>query len=76
VAKMKMQCLFSGNLCRNCALYRARHYYLCFRDNYRGYQRRPGEVPDNVAHPTQGPTHNYKFETPHIKSTNAIDPTP
>jgi len=32
MAKTKMQCLTSGNLCKDCALYRARHYYLCLRD--------------------------------------------
>lgn len=48
MAKIKMQCLISGNPCKDCALYRARHYYVCFRDNYRGNQRKPGEVSDTI----------------------------
>jgi len=31
VAKVKMICPFSGKQCRECAVYRGRHYYLCFR---------------------------------------------
>jgi hypothetical protein len=44
VAKTKKLCPFSGDLCKECPLYRARHHYLCFSGNYRGYQRKPGEV--------------------------------
>ncbi len=73
MAKTKMLCVFSGNLCRECALYRGRHYYICFRDSYRGYLCKPGEVSDTIAPPTPGPSRNHKFETPHIKPRNAID---
>lgn len=31
MAKAKMVCPFSGKQCRECAVYRGRHYYLCFR---------------------------------------------
>ena len=71
MAKTKMQCLISGDLCKGCALYRARHYYLCFRGNYRGHLRKPGEVSDTIAPPTPGPSRNHKFEIPHIKPRNA-----
>jgi hypothetical protein len=37
MAKIKMLCPFSGELCRECAQYRGRHYYLCFYAKYRGY---------------------------------------
>jgi hypothetical protein len=37
MAKQKMRCVFSGQLCRDCALFRGRHYYLCFARAYRGY---------------------------------------
>jgi hypothetical protein len=31
MAKVKMMCPFSGQPCRECSVYRGRHYYLCFR---------------------------------------------
>ncbi|MBN1224737.1 MAG: hypothetical protein JXB23_15935 [Candidatus Aminicenantes bacterium] len=37
MAKKKMLCPFSGELCRECPQYRGRHYYLCFSTKYRGY---------------------------------------
>jgi hypothetical protein len=68
MAKTKMLCPFSGDLCKNCSLYRGRHYYLCFHGNYRGHLHETGEV-----------SHNHKFEIPyiklpHIKPIKATDP--
>ncbi len=37
MAKVKMICPFSGNTCKDCAIYRARHYFLCFSGEYRGH---------------------------------------
>jgi hypothetical protein len=37
MAKEKMLCPFSGKLCKECPLYRGRHYYLCFNKSYRGH---------------------------------------
>ncbi len=37
MAKIKMICPFSKQMCRECAQYRGRHYYLCYKSNYRGY---------------------------------------
>ncbi len=37
MAKQKMRCVFSEQLCRECSLFRGRHYYLCFSRTYRGY---------------------------------------
>jgi hypothetical protein len=37
MAKIDMLCPFSKKLCRECPLYRGRHYYLCFSTKYRGY---------------------------------------
>jgi hypothetical protein len=37
VAKIPMLCPFSKELCRECTLYRGRHYYICFRKEYWGY---------------------------------------
>jgi len=36
MAKEKMLCPFSDRLCRECPLYRGRHYYLCYHRAYRG----------------------------------------
>jgi hypothetical protein len=74
MAKTKKLCLISGNQCKDCALYRARHYYLCFPDNYRSYRRQPGVVSDTIAPPTPGPSCDHKSEIPHNKPRNAIDP--
>ena len=41
MAKTKMICPFSKELCRECPQYRGRHYYLCFCTNYRGYLENP-----------------------------------
>ena len=32
-----MLCPYSHQLCKECSVFRGRHYYLCFRRNYRGY---------------------------------------
>ncbi len=37
MAKTKMLCPFSNQLCQECPQYRGRHYYLCFHAKYRGY---------------------------------------
>ena len=41
MAKTKMLCPFSKELCRECPQYRGRHYYLCFYTKYRGYLGNP-----------------------------------
>ena len=43
MAKTKMICPFSKQLCRECPQYRGRHYYLCFYTKYRGYLGNPEE---------------------------------
>jgi hypothetical protein len=37
MSKIPMLCPFSKNLCRECTVYRGRHYYMCLRKEYRGY---------------------------------------
>jgi hypothetical protein len=37
MAKAKMICPFSGKACKECAIYRGRHYYWCFNPKYRGH---------------------------------------
>ncbi len=46
MAKQAMICPFSRKLCRECAFDRGRHYYLCFRKNYRGYLRAEENHPE------------------------------
>jgi hypothetical protein len=70
VAKTKKLCPFSGSLCKDCSLYRAKHYYICFGGNDRGNLRKPGEVSDTIAPPAPGPNRNDKCEIPHIKPRN------
>ncbi len=36
MAKRKMNCPFSGRGCKECSIYRGRHYFLCFSKRYRG----------------------------------------
>jgi hypothetical protein len=36
MAKIIMKCPFSGVACKECPVYRGRHYYLCFCSKYRG----------------------------------------
>ncbi len=42
MAKIPMLCPFSKGLCRECTVYRGRHYYICFRKEYRGYLGQKG----------------------------------
>ncbi len=34
MAKQFSRCPFTGNSCKNCPLYRSRHYSLCFNQHY------------------------------------------
>ena len=45
MAKRRMLCPFSSHLCRDCSVYRGRHYNLCFSESYRGYLGERGEQP-------------------------------
>lgn len=36
MAKEKMVCPISKGMCVDCAIYRGRHYYLCFSRGYHG----------------------------------------
>jgi len=61
MAKMGMMCPFSGKLCRECALYRGRHYYLCFNEKYRGHLVESGKMP-----PPLRTSSNGKFKMPSL----------
>ncbi len=74
MAKKRMLCPFSGKLCKECALYRGRHYYLCFCKEYRGYLDEPGEAVAAAALPVPGASPEKKLEMPSLNLRNVIDP--
>jgi hypothetical protein len=74
VAKERMICPFSNRLCEECALYRGRHYYLCFCRKYRGYLGTPGEVIKEDSLRVPGASSNVEFEIPSMMPISAIDP--
>jgi hypothetical protein len=74
VAKERMICPFSNRLCEECALYRGKHYYLCFCRKYRGYLGRSGDVTQEGATSVPRARPNGKFEIPAIIRIRAIDP--
>jgi hypothetical protein len=73
MAKEDMICPFSGKLCRECPIYRGRHYYLCFSKRYRGHlEKLEGEIgKGNPGTHEAGPAR--QFEMP-AKMPSAIDP--
>jgi len=44
MAKIPMLCPFSKEICHECVVYRGRHYYFCFRKEYRGYLGQKGYI--------------------------------
>jgi len=44
MAKHKILCPISGSPCIECAIYRGRHYYLCYSRNYKGTSFDPERV--------------------------------
>jgi hypothetical protein len=74
MAKERMICPFSNRLCEECALYRGKHYYLCFCQKYRGYLGGSRESAQKESLPVPGARSNGKFEIPSIIRIRAIDP--
>jgi len=68
MAKVEMICPFSGAICKDCPVYRGRHYLLCFCEKYRGCLP---EAIKNVPMPKTGS--NGKFTMPSLP-TIAKDP--
>jgi len=69
-----MICPFSSRVCEECALYRGRHYYLCFCQEYRGYLGNHGARPKGNSLFVPGAGSNGAFEIPSIIRTSAFDP--
>lgn len=63
MAKTKMLCPFSNQLCRECPQYRGRHYYLCYYTKYRGYL---GDSEKNVKQKSWSAGADLKFEMPSL----------
>ena len=75
MAKEKMICPFSGELCKECAFYRGRHYYLCFCGKYRGHINSSGTMEVTKAGPINlGVDPGKRVELPILSNTSAIDP--
>lgn len=51
MAKEKMLCPFSKKACRECPLYKGRHYYLCYCSKYRGYLGSESKTKRELAKP-------------------------
>jgi hypothetical protein len=73
MAKEDMICPFTGKLCRECPIYRGRHYYLCFNKKYRGHIEKPGEDTRGNNPVTSEAEHIKQFEIP-VKMPIAVDP--
>lgn len=44
MAKHKILCPISGGACIECAIYRGRHYYLCYSKSFRGTSFDPERI--------------------------------
>ena len=73
MAKEDMICPFSGKLCKECALYRGRHYYLCFSKEYRGRLEKPGGDTRKSSPGTSEAEPVKQIQVP-VKMSSAIDP--
>jgi len=70
MAKVKMMCPFSGVLCKDCPVYRGRHFYLCFCEKYRGSLPQAGKKP-----PASQKSSDGKFEMPaEVEGVKVFDP--
>jgi hypothetical protein len=73
MAKEDMLCPFTGKLCRECSLYRGRHYYLCFSEKYRGHLGKSERVTKGTTPGTSEAEYDEHFK-PLTKMPRAVDP--
>jgi hypothetical protein len=74
LAKREMICPFFGGLCKNCAVYIGRHYYLCFSTDYRGYLGPKRKASRSVSYSAPGARSAKKrFRMPILKA-RVFDP--
>ena len=75
MAKTKMICPFSGKPCKECPIYRGRHYFMCFNSSYRGHLNeadnasREINTSVNVPEKVEG-----LFKLQAVSNTRSIDP--
>ena len=70
MAKLDMKCPFSQKLCKNCSFYIGRHYYLCYKPEYRGHIQHSGK---RKAKPNGYLSNVIDFKMPSI-NFKAFDP--
>ena len=69
MAKVNMMCPFSGMMCKDCPVYRGRHFYLCFCEKYRGC------LPKAIKNLPMSKRSNGKFEMPpEVQRAKHFDP--
>jgi hypothetical protein len=73
MAKKKMMCPFSNDVCKECVVYRGRHYLLCFYDNYQGYIKQPGSSKSDKDK-TMFTNTGKKYKIPSLNIKKALDP--
>lgn len=73
MAKAEMMCPFSGKPCKECPIYRGRHYYLCFSERYRGHVKGVEEDNNTRASLEFMLAKGEQFKVP-AKTPSAIDP--
>lgn len=67
MAKAKMICPFTKGACIECAIYRGRHFYLCFSKEYRGASLGKGQIDELKAQYKKGnEVQDKKFGMPDV----------
>ena len=76
MAKTKMICPFSGELCVECPQYRGRHYYLCFAKKYRGYLGDRENLAIQDKHPAEAKGHHEVTDDYRLPIPPSLKPSP
>jgi hypothetical protein len=65
MAKVNMTCPISKGVCTECAIYRGRHFYLCFSKEYHGVSLGIAQIDELKAQYKKGnEVHDEKFGMP------------
>lgn len=64
-----MICPFSGKLCRECPIFRGRHYFLCYKEDYRGF------IKENAATPVKTINRSFRRDTADLLHMQVLDKT-
>ena len=68
-----MICPFSGKYCKECSLYRGRHYLLCFNNRYRGYIKESAAESNGDTDNTKDKVNNI-FKLNSLSESKSLDP--